>query len=313
MQSQIFKRSSDKIFFFFAVAFMAIAAAFVFLHKSPALPERAKDEKLKIAATVVPVKDLAKEIGGDKVEITLIVPEGQSPHTFEPTPDVVDRISEAKSVFAIGVIDGWMSPLTRALGKPEFNVGAGIALKPFKETFTVGQEEEPAGAEGEYDPHYWLSVANGKIIARNIAGELSRLDKGNAGYYAENLELFFGRADAADAKIRETLSGLENRKIITFHDAWGYFADDYGLEVAAIYQPSPGKDPSPQDVKSLIDKARDENINTFFSEIQTSSAPLKAIGESEGIKVVPLDPLGAKEGYLENLVKNAEAIRDALR
>lgn len=312
MQSQIFRRPSDKISFFLAIALIAIAAAFVFLHKSPAVSERTGEEKLQIAATVVPVKNIAKEIGGDKVEITLVVPEGQSPHTFEPSPDVIDRISEAKSVFTIGVIDGWMSPLTRALGKPEFNVGTGVTLKPFKEIFTVGQEGS-AGGEEEYDPHYWLSVANGKIIARNIAGELSKLDGKNAGYYAENLELFLGRADAADAKIREALSGLENRKIITFHDAWGYFADDYGLEVVAIYQPSPGKDPSPQDVKSLIDKARDDKINTFFSEIQASSAPLKAIGESEGIKVVPLDPLGAKEGYLENLVKNAETIRDALR
>jgi zinc transport system substrate-binding protein len=309
---QVFKSPSDKIAFIAASVLIVVAAAFVFLHKSPVAPAETGITKLKIAATVIPVESLLKEIGGDKVEITLMVPEGQSPHTFEPSPDVISGISEAESVFTIGVIDDWVSPLTRTFGTPEFNVGSGIALKPFKETFTVGEEELPEGGEG-YDPHYWLSVANGKIVAKNIAGELSRIDGASADYYAENLRSFLDRADIADAKIRETLSELENRKIITFHDAWGYFADDYGLEVVAVYQPSPGKDPSPQDVKSLIDKARDEGIKTFFSEILMSSAPLKAIGESEGIKVVPLNPLETRGDYLETLVKDAETIRDALK
>jgi zinc transport system substrate-binding protein len=135
----------------------------------------------------------------------------------------------------------------------------------------------------------------------------------NERLYAENLSGFMSRADAADAEIREILSGVENKKIITFHDSWEYFAADYGLEVAAVYQSSPGKEPSPQDIKQLLDKASENGIKVFFSDISASSAPLKAIGEEEGIAVVPLNPLETRGDYLETLVRNAKTIRDALR
>jgi zinc transport system substrate-binding protein len=310
MPESSFKRPSDKIVFFIALAAIIGAAAFVFLHKSPASPGTAEKPALKIAATVVPVESLIREIGGDKVDVRLIVPAGQSPHTFEPTPDAINSISGAKEVFTIGVIDEWVSPLSGMLGVPEFYIGEGVNLRPIAETFTVGEEEE---GEGEYDPHYWLSISNGKIMAQNIAGELSRLDAENEGFYEENLKAFLGRADAADARIREILSNLENRKIITFHDAWGYFAADYGLEVVAVYQPSPGKEPSPGDIKMLLDKAKESGIKVFFSEVTMSSAPLKAIGESEGVRVVPLNPIETQGNYLETLIRDAETIRDASR
>lgn len=309
MSEPFFKRVSDKIFFFVAIAIFAALAAFVFLHDSPPA-ETVNPAKLAVSASVAPIESLVKEIGGDKVEVYLIVPEGQSPHTFEPMPDVVERISGTKAVFIVGVVDEWIAPLAKVLGIPEINAGEGISLRPVSRVFTVGDDGEE---EGEYDPHYWLSVKNGKTMAENIAKELSRLDPVNERLYAENLSGFISRADAADAEIREILSGVENKKIITFHDSWEYFAADYGLEVAAVYQSSPGKEPSPQDVKQLLDKASENGIKVFFSDISASSAPLKAIGEEEGIAVVPLNPLETRGDYLETLVRNAKTIRDALR
>ncbi|MFA4999629.1 MAG: metal ABC transporter substrate-binding protein [Parcubacteria group bacterium] len=299
----VFQKPSDKIIFFATIALIAVCAAFVFLHKSNSprselLAERQDESKLKIAVTMIPVENIAQEIGGDKVDITLIVPEGQSPHTFEPTPETIRNTSGAASVFKVGIIDDWVSGIADSLSVPVFYVGSGIDLKT---------------TEGTQDPHYWLSIKNGEIIAENITNELKKLDGENADYYAENLSAFLIKADAADKNIREILSGIKNRNIITFHDAWSYFAGDYDLKVVAVYEPSPGKDPLPQDVKALIDKAREYDIKVFFSEIQYSSAPLMALGESEGIKVVSLNPLELRGAYLESLVQNAEIIRDALR
>ncbi|MFA5052925.1 MAG: metal ABC transporter substrate-binding protein [Parcubacteria group bacterium] len=294
----IFKNSSDKIIFIGTIVFFAVIAIFVFLNPfSERTKVNAPAEKLKIATTVIPVESLAREIGGDKVTLTLIVPEGQSPHTFEPTPETMKNVSGAASVFKIGIIDDWASDVASSFNIPVFYVGEGTDL---------------ITNEG-IDPHYWLSIKNGKIIAQNIAEEFTRLDKENADYYAANLTAFVKKADETDTEIKETLSGIKNRNIITFHDAWEYFARDYDLNVVAVYEPSPGKEPLPQDVKSLIDKAKEYDIGTFFSEIQYSSAPLRAIGEDEGIKIVPLNPLETKGAYLDTILENAKTIRDALK
>lgn len=311
MPEKVFRRPADKIIFILSAIFIVACAAFVFLNNETdkPTPSLLEDEKIKIAATIIPVENIVKEIGGDKVEIALIVPEGQSPHTFEPTPEIIKNVSDASIVFKMGAIDDWVNPLLGIVNKPEFNVGDKVELMSFKETPLIGEEEE----EEEYDPHYWLSIKNGKIIAENITRELTRLDGDNADYYVANLSKFFEKADKTDAEIREILSDLVNRRLITFHNSWGYFAADYGLEVVAVYQPSPGKDPLPQDVSALIDKARKYGIDTFFSEAFTSSAPFEAIGKDEEITVVSLNPLGERGDYLQSMKNSAMTIKEALK
>jgi manganese/iron transport system substrate-binding protein len=310
MPGKLLKRIPNGMTLIASVVVIVTCAIFVFLNNEKPSPIEEKTEsKLVIATTMIPVENLVREIGGDKVETILIVPEGQSPHTFEPSPQTMKAISNADSIFKIGEIDDWISSLALISKVPEFTIGEGITLMPFKETLVIGEEEDEGG---EYDPHYWLSINKGELIAENISQELSRLDKDNIDYYAENLLSFLGRAERADAEIREILSELTNRKIITFHDAWGYFAEDYELEIVAIYQPSPGKEPLPQDVKMLIDKAREYDIKAFFSEVSMPMSSLESIGKDEGIKVVALNPLGVRGEYLGTMIDNAKTIRESL-
>jgi zinc transport system substrate-binding protein len=295
------KRTLATVFVLFVFA-SAIAVVFVFYRKSPS------DERLKVAATLMPLESIVREIAGERIGTVLMVPPGQSPHTFDPDPGTLRDISEAEIIFKIGLIDDWASSLSRSSGVEEFFVGEGVDIMTPEEVIVIGEEEE----EEDGDPHYWLSIKNGKMIARNVAEKLSEIDPGGREYYENNLDDFIGRADEADIEIKNILADIPVRKMITFHDAWGYFAKDYDLEIVAVYQPSPGKDPLPMDVKSLVDEARLNGINAFFSEVQYSPAPLMSIGESEGITVIALDPLGERWSYLESLIDNAEKIKEGL-
>jgi zinc transport system substrate-binding protein len=265
------------------------------------------DGIMRVGATITPVADIVEAIGGEKVKVVLIVPEGQSPHTFDPSPGTIRDLSEAKIVFKIGLIDDWISEIIVSSDTEEFFIGEGVNLMQSKEILVFGDDHD----DEEYDPHYWLSVANGRKMAENIFLKLSETDPDNVGYYSENFNMFLSAADTAEEEIREALSDIKINKMITFHDAWGYFAEEYGLEIVAVYQPSPGKEPSPGDVKGIVDTAKNFGIKVFFSEKQYSPSSLIAIGEGEGITVVPLDPL-LGNGYLRSLIENARKIGEAL-
>lgn len=263
---------------------------------------------LKVGATVIPVESIVKAVGKEKVDVVLIVSEGQSPHTFDPSPETIKRLSGAEVVFKIGLIDDWVDSIAEGLNINRFEVSDNIWLKGVSEAVVIGGKEN----KESYDPHYWLSAANGKKMAENIARKLSELDPENTEYYSNNLAAFLFDADKTDNAVKEILSVVKGKKIITFHDAWNYFADEYGLEIVAVYQPSPGKEPSPGDIRDLIDTAKKFGIKVFFSEEQYSPAPLMAIGKEEGITVLSLNPLGKSGYYLDSLVENAKKIKNAL-
>jgi zinc transport system substrate-binding protein len=288
------------------ILFLIIVFGFLFFPFNRS-EEEASGGKVKVGATIVPVDSIIREIGGDRVESILIVPEEASPHTFDPDPETIKSLSGSSVIFKIGIIDNWVSNIADSLGVEDFFVGENIALKTHEdEKKTIMGSHE--GREEDFDPHYWLSIPNGKIIARNITEKLIEIDAGGEKYYKDRLEIFISAADEADMEIRNMLSDVSGEKIITFHDAWSYFADEYGLEIAAVYQSSPGKESLPADVKNLIDIAERDKIKVFFSEAQSYPASLIAIGESAGIETVPIDPLGAG-GYLNSMTKNANIMR----
>ncbi|MCK9187044.1 MAG: metal ABC transporter substrate-binding protein [Candidatus Colwellbacteria bacterium] len=290
------------------IFFLIAMFAFSFFLKTE--KEITSGNKVKVGATIIPIDSIVREIGGDRVESILIVPEGASPHTFDPDPETIRKLSGSSVIFKIGVIDDWVLNIADSLEIEDFFVGNNISLKSHEKekAVVIGKNEEHK--EGEFDPHYWLSIPNGKIIAENIANKLIEADPAGKEYYKGGLENFVSAADEKDTEIRSILSGVSGKKIITFHNAWSYFADEYGFEIAAVYQSSPGKEPLPKDVKNLVDVARENGIKVFFSEAQSSPAPLEAVGESADIEIIPLDPLGA-EGYLSSLVNNARTIRDS--
>jgi ABC-type Zn uptake system ZnuABC Zn-binding protein ZnuA len=164
---------------------------------------------------------------------------------------------------------------------------------------------------GRVDPHYWLSAANAKAIARIVAAELTRRAPGRRVEVERSLAAYLARLDTADARIRELLADLPTRRIATFHDAFGYFAEAYGLQVAAVFEPYPGQEPSLQFVIEFQRKIRASRVRVVFTEPQLSVEALRPIARDLGVTLAVLDPLGGmpgREGYVDLLLFNAHAV-----
>jgi len=262
--------------------------------------------KAKVGATIFPLYDIARQVAGPVADVVLILPPGASPHTFEPTPAAVRSLSGASTLFVIGYgLDDWAGRLAHGAGVPRVvRVDAGVALR-----------REGGRGRASVDPHYWLSIRHGEAIARTVAAELERLAPERAVDLRGTLAAYLARLDAADREIRRLLEGSPTRRIATFHDAFGYFADAYGLEIAAVFEPYPGLEPGPRFVVEFQQKVRATGVRVVFSEPQLSVDAIRPIARDLGVAISVLDPLGGapgREGYIEAMLFNARQVAAAL-
>jgi zinc transport system substrate-binding protein len=263
--------------------------------------------RLKVAATLFPLADIVKNVGGDLVDVVTIMPPGASPHTFEPTPETVNAVSGARVIFRIGSgLDNWVDAVTGAMQvRPVVvEVSGGIELRKF--------------ADGSTDPHYWLSLKNGQLIAVNVAQELSKLDPKNAERYMAAMIDYAKQLDVADAELRTMLAPVKGKSIATFHEAWFYFAKEYGLDVAEAFEPFPGKEPTPAYLKNFKDTIKAKGIRWIFSEPQFSSDAISQVASDLNVKLGMLDPEGgwardpSQRGYIQMMKANAATILKAM-
>jgi ABC-type Zn uptake system ZnuABC Zn-binding protein ZnuA len=266
-------------------------------------PAAAGADTVKVAATIFPVYDIARQVAGPVAQVVLVLPPGASPHTFEPTPAGVRALAGARALFVVGHgLDAWAARLARGAGVSRLvQVDAGIALRR---------------VDGAVDPHYWLSAPNAAVIAGVVAAELERLAPARGREIQEALAAYRARLDAADAEVRRLLADLPSRRIATVHEAFGYFADAYGLEVAAVFEPYPGLEPSPRFVIEFQKKIRASGVRVLFTEPQLSVEALRPIARDLGVTLAVLDPLGglpAREGFIELLLFDARAVAAAAR
>jgi ABC-type Zn uptake system ZnuABC Zn-binding protein ZnuA len=263
--------------------------------------------KPKIAATIFPLYDIARQVAGPVADVVLILPPGASPHTFEPTPAAIRSLGDARTLLVVGHgLDDWAARLAQGAGVPRLvRVDADISLRRY-----------PGRDPASVDPHYWLSLRNGKAIARTVAAELELLSPDRGAELRSSLAAYLARLDNADEQIRELLANLPSRRIAIFHDAFGYFADAYGLEVAAVFEPYPGREPGPRFVIDFQEKIRASQIRVVFSEPQLSVDAIRPLAHDLGVTISMLDPLGGvpgRESYVETALFNARQIAAALR
>jgi ABC-type Zn uptake system ZnuABC Zn-binding protein ZnuA len=182
-------------------------------------------------------------------------------------------------------------------------VDAGISLR----------REDPTG---RVDPHYWLSIPNAKVIARTVQAELARLAPDRRQDLDRSLAACVARLDAADAEVRRILADLPTRRIATVHGGFGYFADAYGLQVAAVFEPYPGLEPSPRFVVEFQRRIRASGVGVVFTEPQLALDALRPIARDLGVTLGVLDPLGGlpgRESYVDLLLFDARAVAAATR
>jgi zinc transport system substrate-binding protein len=251
-------------------------------------------DKIGVAVTLLPQADFIEHVGGEKVDITIMVPPGASPHTYEPTPSQMAALTKAEMYAQVGSRVEfelvWMDKLIAINQKMLIiDCSEGIELREM-----VDNDEHGHSA---MDPHIWLSPLNAKIMVRNISDGLVQVDPENKTYYLQNRDAYIEKLEALDKDIRNGLASVKNRAFLVFHAAWGYFSRDYGLEQIPIEVG--GEEPSAQDIASLIKEAKEHNIRVVFASPQFNPESAEVIAREINGRVVLIDPL-AKD-YIANM------------
>jgi ABC-type Zn uptake system ZnuABC Zn-binding protein ZnuA len=277
--------------------------------------------KLNVVTTVAPISSIVRNIGGTRIDLYGIVPDGTNSHTFEPAPSDARILSQADLVFVNGLA---LELPTLALAEANLREGAEIVLlgdKTLSEDEWVFDFSFPE-EDGRPNPHLWTNPPYAKRYAEIVAETLSRGDPDNAAYYQENLTLYSAALDALDAAIAEAVATVpeENRKLLTYHDSWAYFAPRYGFVVIGAAQPSDFSEPSPREVARLIDQIRAEGVPAVFGSEVFASSVLEQIAQEAGASYIdrlrddapPGDPNAPEHTYLGMMIRNMESMLPAL-
>jgi zinc/manganese transport system substrate-binding protein len=240
-------------------------------------------DKIKAVASFSILGDMVKQVGGDRIELaTLVGPDGDA-HVFEPTPSDAKTLAGAQILFMNGLgFEGWMERLEKSSGFKGKVVVASEGVKP--RTMT---EEEDGKAEEITDPHAWQSLANGKLYIANIRNGLIAVDPDGKAIYEANAAKYLDEIGAEDEAVKAALAKLpeDRRKIITSHDAFGYFGAAYGLKVIAPEGVSTEAEASAKDVAKIIRQIRAEHIPAVFMENITDHRLLDQIARETGAKI----------------------------
>jgi ABC-type Zn uptake system ZnuABC Zn-binding protein ZnuA len=262
--------------------------------------------------------DLAKMALGDAAHIESIIPAGADVHTFEPSPSDVEKIQSADLIIANGLgLDSWIQSLVDAAGKGEADtLLLGEGLDQESGWAYLSNAETP----GTFDPHIWLDPKGAALYVQRIADHVSRNAPDLAQRIAATSADGVAKINAIDADLTVDFAAIDpdQRKIVTMHDAFGYFARAYGIEIVGVAVASPGQDPSAQEIRALIDAIRAAGVTALFSEVQLPSKVLDQIAAETGATVLQdlySDALGASpaDSYLGVMRTNADAILGALR
>ena len=262
--------------------------------------------------------DLAKMALGDAAHIESIIPAGADVHTFEPSPSDVEKIQSADLIIANGLgLDSWIQSLIDAAGKGEADtLLLGEGLDQESGWVYLSNAETP----GTFDPHIWLDPKGAALYVQRIADHVSRNAPDLAQRIAATSVDGITKINAIDADLAVDFAAIDpdQRKIVTMHDAFGYFARAYEIEIVGVAVASPGQDPSAQEIRALIDAIRAASVTALFSEVQLPSKVLDQIAAETGATVLQdlySDALGASpaDSYLGVMRTNADAILGALR
>ena len=240
---------------------------------------------LLVATTVSPITSITSRIGGDKVTIEGIVPEGTNSHTFEPAPAVAKLLSTADIIFVNGLK---LEDPTLELAEANMKDGAEIieigtlVLPESDYIYDFSFPEE----EGKPNPHLWTDTAYAIEYAALIRDALTERDPADSDYFAANFESFKTQVEALDAAVRADQATVPagNLKLLTYHDAYAYFAKNFGWDVIGAVQPKNFSDPTPQEVAQLIEQVKAEGVPTIFGSEVFPSPVLQEIGSAAGVR-----------------------------
>ncbi len=280
--------------------------------------------QMNISTTIFPVYDGVKEIGGDKVEVTLLVKPGVEPHSFEPTPRDIININNSDRLFYLDEsMETWIEKFKKNVSTETFSVSKGI-------TFNVLEEEEDDDHDHHHhhhhdskDPHIWLDPVRYQTVIKNIYMELSKLDPKNKSYYEVNYNNYIDRLKKLDDEFNNLSKNVRfNTIYYAGHFSFGYFTERYNLKYVSIYKNlSPNAGISPKDMQRIIKLLKDSNQEYFFKEALVNSKASTLIAEETSLKPLLLHQMGSiskkelKENlsYMDLMNLNLENLKRGLR
>jgi zinc transport system substrate-binding protein len=296
---------------FFIVSVAIFLMAFFFIRHLVVFNNKPQtgSSKTKVITTLFPLYDMARYIGGDKIELTLLLPPGVDPHSFEPKPSDIVKISQADVFVYTGkFMEPWVEDIINATpGKSIKVVDSSYGVKIVPAIFH--DADEPAGS---LDPHIWLDFDNAKIIVDNITAALVEKDATNGNFYRQNAEQYKSTLSALDNEYKTTLVDCQNQEIIyAGHYAFGYLANRYGLKYLAAQGVSPDAEPTAKDLMKLVDQIKKNRIKYVFYEKLTSPKIAEVIASETDAKMLYLNPAGnlSKED-MESGVRYFEILKE---
>lgn len=242
----------------------------------------AGETKLKVMTSFYPVYDFAVKIGGDKADVTNMVPAGMEPHDWEPAATDIKNLEQADLFIYSGAsMEDWTQKVLASLeNKKLVSVEASDGLKLRK-----------GHGEGTYDPHVWLYPLNAKKEMENIKDGYVKADPANKDYYENNYKTYADKFDKLDQEYKTTLAALPHKDIVVSHEAFGYLCDAYGLTQMGIEGLTPDSEPDPARMAEIIDFVKKNNVKVIFFEELASPKVAKAVSSETGASTAVLNPL----------------------
>ncbi len=283
----------------------------------PGCARKEVSPRVQVTCSIFPLGDIAENIGGQHVDVHVLIPPGASPHTFEPSAQEFKIFASARVFIVVGAgFEFWAEKLVTSSSSESLVVvraSDGLELIPLA---AHDDREEPTHRE-HGNPHIWLDPVVASGIAHRIGRALAEVDPEHAGEYTENANQYASMLDSLDREIRKVVEGFTTLEYVAFHPAWSYFARRYGLREVGIIEESPGREPTPKELKRIVDDIRRFNIRAVFAEPQFSPKAASAIAEEAGVEVLLLDPVGGKglperDSYLKLMRYNLNVMRKAM-
>ncbi|MCW1996152.1 zinc/manganese transport system substrate-binding protein [Bradyrhizobium diazoefficiens] len=266
-------------------------------------------ERLNVVASFSILGDFVRNVGGDRVSVTTLVGPDSDVHVYTPAPSDAKRIADAKFVVVNGLgLEGWLPRLVQSSGSKATVVTASAGITPLK----LGSAA---------DPHAWQSVPNAKVYVTDIANALAAADPEDAEFFRAQAKAYLEKLEALDREVREAVAKIppERRKVISTHDAFGYFAAEYGIQFIAPLGVSTETEPSARDIAAIIGQIKGQKIPAVFLENISDDRLIRRIAAETGAKVggtLISDGLTGEKGsaptYIDMVRHNIKALTSAL-
>jgi ABC-type Zn uptake system ZnuABC Zn-binding protein ZnuA len=285
-------------------------------HRSTAATQVTASKPLFLAS-IAPLGSILSALAGERAEVRVLLPAGASPHAFEPRPSDAALAQGCAGLFYVDpLLDGWAARLAAPAKIVVFEYVPQADRLPLYAADQRHAQANGASADSATDPHFWTDP---RIVARilpALAADLGRLDPAGADEYQRKAKAFAAELESLDAELRAQLARYAGEPVVLFHPSMRYFLKAYGLELAAVVEAAPGKEPSPADLAELVSLVRARRIRAIFSEPQLPPQAVEAIAEAAGVQVYVLDPLGPvgnARGYENMLRDNAGTLARAFQ